>query len=455
MGAVKRNQETQRDFVTPPANVEAERQLLGAMMLSSDVLGEALESVETSYFYVEAHRHIFEAMKHLFINGAAVDAVTVTEELNRRGLLSRSGGAAYVSELCSDVTSPTSALYYVDILQKNALLRELIRAGQEIIKLGYEQPHDDVRTILDEAESYLYQVTGSRLRDRFSSLEELIQESYEYLDRLQQKGFSTTGIPTGFKDLDELLLGLHPSDLIVVAARPSMGKTSFVLSMARNAAIDFNVPVAIFSLEMSKIQLAQRIISTEAMINSRAFRTGRLAPDEKQRLIAAMEQLSRAPIFIDDTPSIGVVELRTKARRLRARENVGLIIVDYLQLMQGSSRSESRQQEISEISRALKILGRELEVPIIAVSQLSRAVEMRQDKRPQLSDLRESGAIEQDADVVLFIYRDDYYAKEPPEEDSIAEIIVAKHRNGPTGKIRLGFSKNYARFFDLDISVYD
>lgn len=454
MKNARETSEERKEFTTPPANVEAERQLLGAMMLSTDVLGEALETVETSYFYVDAHRHIFDSMKHLFMNGSPVDAVTVTEELSRRGLLARVGGATYVSELCSDVTSPTSALYYIEILQKNAMLRELIKAGQEIIKLGYEQPHEDLRKILDDAEGALYRVTATRVRDRYAPLEDLIHESYEYLDLLQQKGMSITGVPTGFKDLDELLLGLHPSDLIVVAARPSMGKTAFVLSIARNAALDFGVPVGIFSLEMSKIQLAQRVMSTEALINSRVFRTGRLLPEERQRLVNAMKHLLKAPIFIDDSPSISVVELRTKARRLKAKENVGLIIVDYLQLMQGSGRAENRQQQISEISRALKILGRELEVPIIAVSQLSRAVEAREDKRPQLSDLRESGAIEQDADVVIFIYREDYYAKGQASEESVAEIIVAKHRNGPTGRVKLGFSKDYVRFFDLDIPEY-
>lgn len=438
-------------FNIPPSSVNAERQLLGAVLLSSDVLGEVLENVETKFFYLESHRLIYEAIKRLFIEGATVDAITVAEELKSRGELERAGGTLYISELCSDVTSPTSALYYIEILKKNAVLRDLIRAGQEIIKLGYEQPQSDTRSIIDIAEAILYNVSSARVRDRFSHIEELIHETYDYLDKIQQQGLVATGVPTGFKELDNILLGLHPSDLIVIAARPSMGKTSLALSIARNVSVDYKTPVGIFSLEMSKLQLTQRMISSESLINSKALRTGRILRTDKKRLIDAMERLAQAPIFIDDSPNIGVVELRTKARRLRSKENVGLIIVDYLQLMQGDSRSENRQQQISEISRALKILGRELNIPIIAVSQLSRAVEKRDNKKPQLSDLRESGAIEQDADVVAFIFREDYYQKEEDERESIVDVIIAKHRNGPTGSVKLGFMKEYVKFFDLEL----
>lgn len=447
----KTDNEILDEMHTPPHNIEAERQLLGAIMLSSDVLCEALENVDSRYFYLDSHKQIFEAAKRLFVEGKVVDAITVAEELKSRNLLDQVGGVSYLSELCSDVTSPTSALYYIEILRKNAALRDLIKAGQEIIKLGYSQPPEDTRSILDKAESIIYSVSSKRIGDHFSNIEELIHETYDYLDKIQHTGVEAVGIPTGFRDLDKLLLGLHPSDLIIIAARPAMGKTSFALSIALNVAVKHNIPVGIFSLEMSKLQLTQRLISSEALLSSEMLRTGRIPRSHKKQLIKAMEKLAKAPIFIDDTPSISSVELRTKARRLKSKENVQLIIVDYLQLMEGDSRAESRQQQISDISRSLKILGRELNIPIIAVSQLSRKVEDRVDKRPMLSDLRESGAIEQDADVVIFIYREDYYNKNSDDRESWAEIIVAKHRNGPTGSVKLIFEKEFTRFYDPEV----
>lgn len=447
----KTDNEILNEMYTPPHNIEAERQLLGAIMLSSDVLGEALENVDSRYFYLDSHKKVFEAAKRLFIEGEIVDAITISEDLKSGNLLDQVGGISYLSELCSDVTSPTSALYYIEILRKNAVLRDLIKAGQEIIKLGYSQPPEDTRSILDMAESIIYSVSSQRISDRFSNIEDLIHETYDYLDRIQNTGLEAVGIPTGFRDLDKLLLGLHPSDLIIIAARPAMGKTSLTLSIALNVSINHNIPVGIFSLETSKLQLTQRLISSEALIASEALRTGRIPRTHKKQLIKAMEKLAKAPIFIDDTPSISSVELRTKARRLKSKEDVQLIIVDYLQLMEGDSRADSRQQQISDISRSLKILGRELDIPIIAVSQLSRKVEDRTEKRPMLSDLRESGAIEQDADVVIFIYREDYYNKNSDDREAFAEIIVAKHRNGPTGSIKLIFEKEYTRFYDPEV----
>lgn len=439
---------------TPPNNVEAERKILGAMMLSSDVLGDVLEEIDSRHFYLESHRTIFRAIKRLFNKGKPIDAIHVSQELQTGKKLERIGGLSYLSDLCSDVTTPTLALSYLEIIKKTATLRELIRAGQEITKLGYSSPFDDVGETLDRAEATLYDISSSRIKDRFSHIGELIQETYEHLDNLQQSGLETTGIPTHFRDVDKILLGLHPSDLIIVAARPTMGKTSFVLSVARNISINSKIPVGIFSLEMSKFQITQRLLSSESHIRSDTLRTGKLTRDDRMRLLKAMERLSEAPIYIDDTPSIGVIDLRTKARRLRNKANVELIIVDYLQLMSGDSRSENRQQQISEISRALKILGRELEIPIIAVSQLSRAVEKRENKKPLLSDLRESGAIEQDADVVMFLYRKDYYedTQDIDDRESVVDLIIRKHRNGPIGTVRLGFIKEYTKFFDLEVS---
>jgi replicative DNA helicase len=336
-------------------------------------------------------------------------------------------------------------------VEKNATLRQLIRAATEIAHISYEAP-EDVGKVLDKAESLIFGVAKKRISEQFIPLKELVIEAFEEIEKLYEKETKVTGLPTGFPELDNLTSGLHPSDLIIVAARPAMGKTSFVLGIAEHLAIREKVPVAIFSLEMSRYQVVQRLLCSEARVDAQALRTGRVNDSDWQRLSRAVGHLAEAPLYIDDTPNITILELKAKARRLMTREKLGLIIVDYLQLMQSEARSENRQQEISEISRALKILGRELNVPVIAVSQLSRAVEQRGDKRPMLSDLRESGALEQDADLVIFIYRDEYYNKDNEENRGIAEIIVAKHRNGPTGVINLAFLQNYTKFAPLEMT---
>lgn len=439
-----------------PHNIKAERVVLGAMMLSEEILGEVLEELEVGHFYLEAHRKIFEAIRNLFNRGERVDAVQVADELQSMGpaLFERIGGMAYISDLCDDVTAPSLALDYLKIIKKAAALRDLIRAGQEIIQLGYHPPESDVADILDRAESILYGITNTRIRDRFTHIRELIKETYEYLDSKGPSG-QLTGVPTGFRELDRTLLGLQHSDLIIVAARPGMGKTSFVLTLARNVAVEHSLPVGIFSLEMSKIQLAQRLLASEALISSHTLRTGNITSKaERDSLLQAIDKLSRAPIFIDDSPIVSVTDIRTKARRLKNKEDVQLIIVDYLQLMASDSRTENRQQQVSEISRSLKILAKELDVPVIAVSQLSREVEKREDKRPRLSDLRESGSIEQDADVVMFLYSEDYYKKKGADDElkeMDVDVEIAKHRNGPTRTIRLKFLNEFTRFVEPEL----
>lgn len=430
----------------PPHNLEAEQSLLGSMMLSVEAITEVLEIVESEDFYREAHRLIFEAVRRMYLDGEPVDTVTVSETLAKMGALEKVGGKPYIHTLANIVPTAANAKYYADIIARNATLRGLIRAATDIATIAYESP-EDVERAVDEAESLLFAVSKKRVSEKFIHIKPLLIENFEQIERLAESKGQVTGLPTGFVDLDRLTSGLHRSDLIVVAARPSMGKTSLALGIAQHVAVEEKNPVAIFSLEMNRHQLAQRLMCSEARIDAQALRTGRLDTEGWQRLNRAMGRLSEAPIFIDDTPSITIMEVRAKARRLMAHHQLELIIVDYLQLMTGHSKAESRQQEISEISRALKILGRELEVPVVAVSQLSRAVEARNDKRPILSDLRESGAIEQDADLVIFIYRDKYY--NPDSDENFAEVIIAKHRNGPTGKIELSFVESYAKFENL------
>lgn len=434
----------------PPHNLEAEQSLLGAMLLSPDAIGKVVESVKGEYFYREAHRHVFDAIIKLFMAGEPCDPIVVAEELSKMGVLEKVGGKSYVHTLLNFVPTAANAEYYAHILERHSLLRGLIRAATDIAGIGYEGP-EDLDAAIDRAESIIFNVSKKRITERFSLLEELLTENWELMDKLARANTELTGVSSGFKDLDKYTSGLQPSDLIVIAARPAMGKTSFVLDIARNIAVDAGEAVAVFSLEMSKLQIAQRLLSSEAMVPSQKLRSpARLTDNETERLVAASGRLSKARIFVDDTANITIMEIRAKARRLIAREKLGLIIVDYLQLIHGGGRAESRQQEISEISRSLKILGRELEVPVIAVSQLSRAVEGRtDDKRPRLSDLRESGAIEQDADIVMFIYRDERYNPDSDDKGK-AEVIIGKHRNGPVGTIKLAFLEEYTRFESLE-----
>ncbi|MCK4377342.1 MAG: replicative DNA helicase [Actinomycetia bacterium] len=431
----------------PPHNIEAEESILGAMMISQDAIAVAGEVLNEDDFYRNAHRKIYNSIKNLYVRGEAADPITVVEELKKMNILEEVGSRAYIHTLVSNVPLAANARHYSTIVAQNATLRRLIEAATKIATMGYEVPEDLEKTI-DTAEQLIFSVSKRRLKGDFTILKDLLTEGFEQIEKLHEKGSQITGLPTGYTDFDRLTTGLQKSDLIIIAGRPSMGKTSFVLGTAQHIGLNFKKPVAIFSLEMARHQLSQRIMCSEARIDASRLRTGRLKEEDWPKLAKTVGELAESPIYIDDTASINVMELRAKARRLMTQKDLALIIVDYLQLMTGPLGLQNRQQEISEISRSLKFLGRELNVPIVAVSQLSRACELRQDKRPQLADLRESGAIEQDADLVAFIYRDELYY--PDSEDAgIAEILIRKHRNGPTGVIRLAFLSQFTKFVDL------
>lgn len=430
----------------PPQNLEAEQAVLGAMLIEREAALRALEILEPDAFYRDAHRYIFEAVAHLVDRNEPVDVVTVAEELRRRGVLEECGGAPYVTGLASAVPTAANVEYYARLVEDRAILRRLITVAREIAQRAYEaaQPAEE---LLDEAEQKIFSISR-RLKVRtFASLKEILYRTYEHLETLYAHRDRVIGVPTGLLDLDELTAGLQPSDLIILAARPAQGKTALALNIAAYSALKRKIPVALFSLEMSGEQVAMRLISYDSKIDGQKLRTGLLDEEDWLKVTRAIARLSEAPIFVDDTPNIGILELRAKARRLKAEQNIGLLIVDYLQLMQARSRGESRQQEISEISRSLKALARELRVPVLALSQLSRAVEQRQDRRPQLSDLRESGAIEQDADVVAFIYQNPEMQERNP---NVVEIILAKQRNGPTGSVQVLFNRGSGRFENLE-----
>jgi len=430
----------------PPHNLEAEESLLGAMLLSRDAIAVALERCSAADFYRPFHGHVFHAITSLYAQGEPVDAVTVAEELRRAGLLDAVGGPALLVSLQSNTPAISSASRYAAIVEEHSLLRRLIGVGSEIAELGYGLP-DDVTEAVDRAEAMVFNVSQRRVTDTVVSLEQLLSESLDRLEDLYGRGESITGVPTGYTDLDEHLSGLQPSNLLVVGARPSMGKTAFALGMAANSAMQ-GIPALYFSLEMSHLEIAQRVLCAEARVDATRMRNGRLLEGDWPKISHAIGRLGNAPLYIDDNPNVTVMDIRAKARRMKSRDGIGLVVVDYLQLMTGRNSAENRQVEISEISRGLKILARELEIPVVALSQLSRGLESRADKRPMLADLRESGAIEQDADVVMFIYRDDVYNPESADRGA-AEIIVAKHRNGPTGSIQLAFVGTYARFANM------
>ena len=433
----------------PPHNLDAEQSLLGAMLLSPAAASDVIEKIHAQDFYRKSHSRIYEAISKVFIDGEPIDPIVIAEELDKMGVLESVGGRSFIHTLMNFVPTAANAMHYAEILKRHSTLRSLIRVATDIASIGYEAP-DDLEAAIDKAESLIFDVSKKRISERFSILEDLIAENWDRIDKLGASDTDITGLATGFTELDKLTSGFQPSDLIVIAARPAMGKTSFALEVARHVGVNEGKAVALFSLEMSKVQVAQRLLCSEAMVKSQHLRSpSRLTDREHQKLASASGPLSKARIFIDDTANITIMEIRAKARRLMSREDVSLIIVDYMQLIQGGSRSENRQQEISEISRALKVLGRELNVPVVAVSQLSRAVESRtDDRRPRLADLRESGAIEQDADLVIFIYRDEKYNPET-EDKGIAEIIIRKHRNGPTDTVRLQFKEDYAKFGNL------
>lgn len=433
----------------PPQNIEAEQAVLGAIFLEEEALMVASELLAPEDFYRTSHQRIFEVMLALAGRDEPVDLVTVTAELNNRKWLDDVGGVNYLSDLANSVPTAANIEFYSKIVAEKAILRRLIRAATNIAKDGYTAS-DDVETILNEAEKNILEVSQQKRTTNFIPIKDVLVETYEKIERLHQQKGEVTGLPSGFRDLDKMTAGFQKSDLIIVAARPSVGKTAFALNIAQNVAKQTGENVAIFSLEMGAQQLVQRMLCAEGNIDAQKMRTGRLSPEDWEKLTMAMGALSKTGIYIDDTPAQKVTEIRAKARRLKQEKGLGLIIVDYLQLIQGSGRhNENRQQEVSEISRTLKAIARELEVPVIALSQLSRSVESRQDKRPMLSDIRESGSIEQDADLVAFLYRDDYYNKESDAKNTI-EIIIAKQRNGPVGTVELAFLKEYNKFKGLD-----
>ncbi len=435
----------------PPYSEEAEQSLIGSILISQEISADIIDKIDTFDFYREAHQIIYQNIKEMYLKGLPIDPVKTADYLDNKGILDKVGGKTYIHTLISIVPTAANAKYYAEIVEQKSILRSLIVAGTEIVQLGYE-PADDPTNVADRAEDIIFKVTNKRISERFVLLKELLSPTFEKIAHLHEKKSPITGISTGYIELDDITSGFHPSNMIVIAARPSMGKTSLALGIAQNVGLREKKSVAIFSLEMSALEVAQRMICSEARIDARNLRTGKLREEDWSKISKAMGRLAEAPIFIDETPSINVMELRAKARRLKAKEDLNLIIVDYLQLMEGVNRNENRQQEISDISRSLKILARELNCPILAVSQLSRAVESRPNKRPYLSDLRESGAIEQDADVVIFIYRDEYYHSDT-EDKGIAEIIIGKHRNGPTGDFRLAFLEHYTKFANLQKNI--
>lgn len=433
----------------PPHNSDAEKAVLAAMIIDKDAVYEVIPVIKAEDFYTVAHGIIYDTILEMTDQGETVDLLTLTEGLRKRDLLEKAGGLSYVAEVSGAAGSSVGVLEYAGIIKEKSLLRILIKTAGDIYARGYEVS-EDPENILNDAEKMLVEISQRRIKDGLVPMSDIIGPTIDRLEKLAENRSDVTGIPSGFIDLDKKTSGWQGSDLVIVAARPGMGKTSFCLNIGQNAAESNGTSVAIFSLEMSREQLVQRIISSKAMINQQKLRTGKLSEGEWVTLSEIIGPLSGSPVYIDDTPGITVREIRSKCRRLKAEKGLDLVIIDYLQLMSGSGRSESRQQEVSEISRSLKGLARELEIPVIALSQLSRAAEQNPEKRPNLSHLRESGAIEQDADIVLFIYREDVYNKEV-EIPGVAEIIIAKHRNGPVGTVKLGFQEEYTRFTNIEI----
>ncbi|MCR6098504.1 replicative DNA helicase [Salipaludibacillus agaradhaerens] len=434
---------------TPPQNIEAEQAVLGAIFLEDQALITASERLIPEDFYRVAHQRIYSVMLELSSKSEPVDLVTVTSELETKNWLEETGGVSYLSDLANAVPTAANISYYSQIVEEKSLLRKLIRVATNIATEGYAAD-EDVEAILSDAEKAILEVAQKRSAGEFADIKEVLIEAFDKIEMLQHTAGEVTGIPTGFTELDRITAGFQRNDLVIVAARPSVGKTAFALNISQNVATKTDENVAIFSLEMGADQLVMRMLCAEGNIDAQRLRTGRLEDEDWQRLTMAMGSLSKAGIYIDDTPGIKVKDIRAKCRKLKKERGLGMIMIDYLQLIQGDSRSgEGRQQEVSEISRELKGLARELELPVIALSQLSRGVESRQDKRPMMSDIRESGSIEQDADIVAFLYRDDYYDQESENKD-IIEIIIAKQRNGPVGTVELAFVKEYNKFVNLE-----
>ena len=434
---------------TLPHNLEAERSVLGAILVHNDAFNLAAQTIDAPDFFRDAHRRIFDKMVALNERGHAIDFVTLKEELQRSGELDDVGGPAYIASLADGVPRATNVEYYARIVKEKATLRNLIFAANKILTNAYEADQEP-DLILDEAESAIFSVAEDKLKSGFIPMRDLVKESFPKIEQLFEQRRLVTGVPTGFVDLDEMTRGLQPSDLIIIAARPSMGKTSLVLNIAQYVATQPNLTVGFFSLEMSKESLFIRLLTAEAQIDGHRLMSGAIGQKDYGRISHALETLSAMRMFIDDTPNLGVLEMRAKCRRLQAEHGLNLVILDYIQLMNSRGRFENRTLELAAISRSLKGLAKELNVPIVVLSQLSRAPEARSDHRPQLSDLRESGALEQDADVVVLIYRDDVYNREPNNENAgIAELILAKQRNGPTGVVKLAFLREQTRFANL------
>ncbi|MFK7692312.1 replicative DNA helicase [Paenibacillus sp. HJGM_3] len=432
----------------PPQNLEAEQAVLGAILLDSEAMITALERVSDEDFYRTAHQHIFAAMQELAAADEPVDLITLTAKLQDKQQLEGVGGVSYLSELANAVPTAANVDYYAQIVEEKSMLRRLIRTATQIVSNGYAGG-EEVSDLLSEAERKILEISNRRAGNGFVSIRDVLMEVFERVEFLYNHKGGATGIPSGFTDLDRMTSGFQRSDLIIVAARPSVGKTAFALNIAQNVGVRAKETVAIFSLEMGAAQLVQRMICAEANVDATRMRTGFLEGDDWEKLTMAIGALSEANIYIDDSPSVTVADIRAKCRRLKKEKGLGMILIDYLQLIHGRGKGDNRQQEVSEISRTLKGIARELDVPVIALSQLSRGVEQRQDKRPMMSDLRESGSIEQDADIVAFLYRDDYYDKES-EKKNIIEIIIAKQRNGPVGTVELVFMKNFNKFVSLD-----
>lgn len=433
----------------PPQNIEAEQSILGGILLDNHAINSVLEILDTADFYSDAHKKIFSAIIEQSERSEPSDLITLSNLLRDRKQIDNIGGVAYLASLVDNVPSAAHVAYYCKIVKEKSILRRLIGASTEILTKSYESS-SNVNDVLDDAENAIFQISENKIKPSFFPLKDLIKDSFKSIEQLYEKKALITGVPTGYDDLDQLTSGLQKSDLIIIAGRPSMGKTALAINIAQNASIKTGIPVAIYSLEMSREQLTLRMLASEARVDSQRLRKGFLGETDWPKLTTAAGTLSDAAIFIDDTPAISVLEMKAKARRLKAEKGLGLIVLDYLQLMRGRDASMPREQEISEISRSLKSLAKELNVPVVALSQLNRQVEARTDKRPQMADLRESGAIEQDADVILFIYRDEVYNKsEDSPEKGLAEIIIGKQRNGPTGKVKLSFLKDYTRFENL------
>ena len=433
----------------PPHDIEAEQAVIGSMLTDKDAVIAAIEKLKSDAFYREDNKLIYSAILNLYNRAEPIDVITLKAELQINGDLEKVGGLEYLVELPEKVPTTANVEKYINIVDEKYVLRNLIKTANEIIELGYDQT-EEVEGIMDSAEKKIFNILQDKNQKGYVPIKDILVDSFTQLEELYNRKQHITGVPTGFADLDYKTAGLHGSELILIAARPAMGKSAFALNIAANAALNANTPVAIFSLEMSKEQMVNRILCSEAMVDSNKVRTGKLEDEDWAKLASKIGPLSETGIFIDDTPGISITEIRAKCRKLKLEKNIGLVVIDYLQLIQGSNRRNgSREQEIAEISRSLKILAKELNVPVIALSQLSRAVEQRPDHKPMMSDLRESGSIEQDADIVMFLYREDYYNPDT-ERKNIAEVIIGKNRSGSTGSVDLGWLGSYTKFVNLE-----